>query len=252
MESTDNQYFIATHSAHFLDMPGVSIFHVHLENGQTVVEKIISDHQKSEICDDLGYRASDLLQTNCIIWVEGPSDRIYLNHWIRTKDSGLTEGIHYSIMFYGGRLLSHLAYDDKEVDEFITLQRLNRHSAILIDSDKRKTTDEINQTKKRIMNEFTQGNGFVWITEGKEIENYIHKDILTQAMKSLYGDEIEILNSSRHRNVIEYKDRNSKKKLADKIKLAHNVSRHPAEFDVLNLGEKVDELIAFVKQSNGQ
>jgi len=102
------------------------------------------------------------------------------------------------------------------------------------------------------MNEFTQGNGFVWITEGKEIENYIHKDILTQAMKSLYGDEIEILNSSRHRNVIEYKDRNSKKKLADKIKLAHNVSRHPAEFDVLNLGEKVDELIAFVKQSNGQ
>lgn len=35
-------------------------------------------HNKG-ILDDLDVRASDLLQSNCIVWVEGPSDRIYFN-----------------------------------------------------------------------------------------------------------------------------------------------------------------------------
>ena len=55
-------------------------------------------------------RTSDIrlviLQANCVVWVEGPSDRIYLKHWIEAVTSELIEGLHYSIMFYGGRLLS--------------------------------------------------------------------------------------------------------------------------------------------------
>jgi len=82
-EKTNNQYFISTHSAHLLDTPGAAIFHVRLQDGQSRVDCALTDVQKSVICADLGYRASDLLQANCIIWVEGPSDRIYLNHWIR-------------------------------------------------------------------------------------------------------------------------------------------------------------------------
>ena len=68
--------------------------------------------EKSIICNDLGYKASDLLQTNSIIWVEGPSDRIYINFWLNEIDDSLVEGVHYSIMFYGGRLFSHLTADD--------------------------------------------------------------------------------------------------------------------------------------------
>ena len=61
------------------------------------------------------------MQANSVIWVEGPTDRIYLNHWIQPVDPALKEGLHYSIMFYGGRLLSHLTANDPEVDEFISL-----------------------------------------------------------------------------------------------------------------------------------
>ncbi len=32
--------------------------------------------ERRQICDDLGCRASDILQANAVIWVEGPSDRI--------------------------------------------------------------------------------------------------------------------------------------------------------------------------------
>ncbi|MEZ4770015.1 MAG: hypothetical protein R2844_16480, partial [Caldilineales bacterium] len=74
-------------------------------------------------------RASDILQANCIIWVEGPSDRIYLKHWLRTIAPELDEGIQFSIMFYGGRLLSHLSADDAEIDEFISLRKINQNLA---------------------------------------------------------------------------------------------------------------------------
>ena len=90
------------------------------------------------ICVDLGYRASDLLQANCIIWVEGPSDRIYLKYWLKAYDPDLVEGVHYTIMFYGGRLLRHLSADDEEIDEFINLRRINQNLVIIIDSDRKK------------------------------------------------------------------------------------------------------------------
>lgn len=37
----------------------------------------------ADALDDLGVKASDLLQANGIIWVEGPSDRAYIHLKIR-------------------------------------------------------------------------------------------------------------------------------------------------------------------------
>lgn len=85
-ESTDNQYFFTTHSAHLLDAVESEILYVTQCNGASVVNSISSTKEKSRICNDLGYKASDILQANCIIWVEGPSDRIYLNYWLASID----------------------------------------------------------------------------------------------------------------------------------------------------------------------
>ena len=38
---------------------------------------------KSELLNDLDIRVSDLVQTNRIIWVEEPSDRIYVKRWLQ-------------------------------------------------------------------------------------------------------------------------------------------------------------------------
>ncbi|ROT44386.1 ATP-binding protein [Pusillimonas sp. NJUB218] len=75
---TTNQYFIATHSAVLIDTPGAATFHVSLVDGQTTVRPASTPSERYRICSDLGYRASDIVQANSIIWVEGPSDRIYL------------------------------------------------------------------------------------------------------------------------------------------------------------------------------
>jgi predicted ATP-dependent endonuclease of OLD family len=202
LDKTTNQYFITTHSAHLLDTPDASVFHTKYQEGQTIVEPVYTASDKSQDCVDLGYRASDLLQANSVIWVEGPSDRIYLNHWIRANAPELIEGIHYSIMFYGGRLLSHLTALDPEVDEFISLKRLNRFISIVIDSDKSSSQARINDTKTRIKKEFNDGSGSAWITKGREIENYIDITVLQNAVKAVHPSVAKFDGSDAYDDVL--------------------------------------------------
>jgi hypothetical protein len=139
-EKTTNQYFISTHSPALMDAPGAEIYHVRMNAGSSLVERVTSNKQRSAVCEDLGYHPSDLLQANCVIWVEGPSDRIYLKHWVTQTAPHLIEGVHFSLMFYAGRLSSHLSYEDTDslLADFISLRKLNRRGCIVIDSDRQK------------------------------------------------------------------------------------------------------------------
>lgn len=187
--STSNQYFVATHSAHMLDSSVGSIFHMTLGPEGSDVTFAGSPKDRAEICADLGYQPSDLVQANAIVWVEGPSDRIYVRHWIELLDPSLIEGTHYSIMFYGGRLLSHLSPNDEDVDDFISLRRMNRSMAILIDSDKISPQKRINDTKARVRDQFdNDGPGFAWITAGYTIENYLPVPLLQTAISETRRD----------------------------------------------------------------
>lgn len=188
-DHTSNQYLITTHSSSLIDTQIAEIYHIQLVNGESLVNRVTSDRDKSSICEDLGYHPSDLVQANCIIWVEGPSDRIYLKKWINELEPHLVEGIHYSIMFYGGRLSSHLTGKDvdEDIETFISLRRLNRRMVIIIDSDKQSSHFRINETKKRLKEEFDKGPGFAWITSGREIENYIDEGIVYETIKVVHS-----------------------------------------------------------------
>ncbi|MCR8550391.1 AAA family ATPase [Salipiger sp. P9] len=80
IDNTSSQYFIATHSSAFVDTPNANVFHVTNDGQQTRIHPAVTGQDRTSILDDLGYQASDILQTNSVIWVEGPSDRTYLNH----------------------------------------------------------------------------------------------------------------------------------------------------------------------------
>jgi predicted ATPase len=183
--NTRNQYLIATHSAAFIDQKDATIFRVWQQDNVTRIRRAASRQQRHEICGDLGYRASDILQSNAVIWVEGPSDRIYINHWLAQVAPELEESLHYSIMFYGGRLLSHLTAND-EITEFIKLRDLNRNLAIVIDSDRKAAGNDINATKQRVIKEIGS-TGFAWLTGGREIENYIPHKRLQEAVSQTVG-----------------------------------------------------------------
>jgi predicted ATPase len=248
---TDNQYFFTTHSAHLLDTPGSAVFHVRVHEGASCVEPATNPAQKAEVCADLGYRAADLLQANCVIWVEGPTDRIYINSWINAVDRTLIEGIHYSIMFYGGRLLSHLTADDPEVTDFISLRKINRYIAIVMDSDKNSAHSKLNDTKRRIRKEFDEGPGFAWVTKGREIENYLPPSQVLDALKVIYPDT-KRLNAQGQFDFIYHFRTNSRKLVTkvDKVKLAHTVAEGEIDLTPLDLRVMVERLVRFIKESN--
>jgi hypothetical protein len=251
-EKTNNQYFITTHSAHLLEMSGAAIFHVRHHDGVSAVDPAYTPTAKAAICADLGYRASDLLQANCVIWVEGPSDRIYLNHWISAQKPDLIEGIHYSIMFYGGRLLSHLSANDPEINDFISLRRLNRYICILMDSDKRSKYATVNATKNRIKAEFARGPGFAWITKGREIENYVPPKILFAAIQKVDANAAELARAGQYDRMLDYQRNGSKQVVTkvDKVKVARAVASQPADFDVLDLKRRITQVVDFIKAAN--
>lgn len=174
--------FLTTHSNIPLNMfvkdEEAQIIHVFKEENYVNTKRIFELIDSNSVLDDIGVQASDIMQSNAIIWVEGPSDRVYINKWINLSSKGkLVEGEHYQILFYGGRLLSHLTGNDEEL-ELINLFKANRHSIIVMDSDKKSKHGRINATKKRIKNEFADREGIAWITKGREIENYVANNVL--------------------------------------------------------------------------
>ena len=133
----------------------------------------------------MGYKASDLFQTNYILWVEGASDKIYFNYWLKKMDPTLKEGQHYSIMFYGGPNFKHfLYYKDKEFD-LTFLKTLNQNFGIYIDSDRKNQSEPIHEKKQAIEQSFTQNGLFCWLTEYREIENYIPFETFEKAVKKV-------------------------------------------------------------------
>jgi hypothetical protein len=250
---TVNQYFIATHSASFIDTPDAAIFHVSNDGVQTDIKESILRRERFAICVDHGTRASDIVQSNAVIWVEGPSDRVYVQHWIEAVAPELQEGIHYSIMFYGGRLLSHLSADDDDVKEFIGLRSLNQNLAILIDSDKSSQNDTLNQTKLRLLTEFKRGPSVAWITAGREIENYIHHGVLQEAVKTVHSEKYGRAGSGGiHDHSLYYrrKDDDKIEKIMDKVKVAKIVCRQPADLSKLDLHERIQDVANMIRQAN--
>jgi predicted ATPase len=253
---TKNQYFIATHSASLIDTPGAAIFHARSINGKTTIQYATTSSSKYDICRDLGYKASDILQSNAVIWVEGPSDRIYIRHWLQAKNPSLQEGIDYSIMFYGGRLLSHLSIEEKnnesEINKFIELKKLNRNSAIIIDSDRSKAKESINETKARIAAE-SEKDGFSWITAGREIENYIDKETLSTALAKRYKNYKERLKTGQYDHALPFKDSTGKKiENIDKVGIANIVCENLPNLEVLDLKDKITKLAEFIEKANSK
>jgi hypothetical protein len=145
-------------------------------------------------------------------------------------------------MFYGGRLLCHLSAGDSEIEDFISLSHLNRNPAILIDSDKSSDEDNINDTKNRILNEFNNIPAFCWLTAGREIENYVSETTFRESLNALSEG------SSRGRRYGQYEKILPKD--FDKLRFARKVTEQDANLDVLDLREKIDGLVEYIRAAN--
>ncbi len=167
--------FLTSHSpvaidaiAREVDAQIVRVIHSELANESTV-EKCKLGPQGNSILDDLGARASDVLQANVVVWLEGPSDAIYLRKWIEVwSDGEIVPDLHYQCVFYGGSVRSHLSFDDPELAErIIQAFRVNRNAIFIGDSDKKTENSDLKPDLIRVASEL-RDKGLVWITAGKK------------------------------------------------------------------------------------
>ncbi|QFT84474.1 hypothetical protein FIU88_05705 [Halomonas sp. THAF12] len=256
-EETSNQYFIATHSPSLIDDEESTVFRAYLDNmNSTKFLKIFSEGDKAKAVFDLGYRPSDLIQSNFIVWVEGPSDRVYLKEWIRLVDESLVEGVHYSVMFYGGRLLSHLTAsgeleDGDDGEGLIRLLKINRRVCVLIDSDKKKSGDSLNPTKLRVIGELKESGGLSWVTGGKEIENYVPREVMGWALEKVYKKFSVRHRVGQYQNVLHFRGKDGEVyKNVDKVKVAKAAVDIGLDLDVLDLRCRAQELVSAIRQAN--
>ncbi|MGR9319798.1 ATP-dependent nuclease (plasmid) [Rhizobium leguminosarum] len=185
------QVFLSTHSPSLINPSVTEALNAVVFRAVGTRVSLLEDRR--DVLDDLGVSSADLAQANGVIWVEGPSDRIYINRWIQlyAHNKGFApwiEGINYQVAFYGGALLKYLTLEDQDQEgsDLVSIRALNRKFFIVMDRDKDsfdETVGEKQTSKHRLFDEARALAGekgstsvlspLVWITEGYTIEDYL-------------------------------------------------------------------------------
>jgi predicted ATPase len=173
------QAFVATHSNHLLDVvdPSVAIFGLRCDSaGHRSVQRL--DVGDVALLADLGVRPSSIAACNCVIWVEGPSDAIFIRSWLRQLHHELREWEHYTFAFFGGSLLEHIGVDSPE--KLVRLIRVNPSCFVVADSDRDDETHPLGKGYLQCLrSEIDEDH--LWITSGREVENYVSDRVLRLA-----------------------------------------------------------------------
>jgi len=162
----DYQYFLTTHSNHFLDitldLQNVSVytFIKELETAEkkerdATFEITNVSNEDRRALELLGVRNSSVFLSNCTIWVEGITDRRYLSHFLElyqmkieeeatknaTAISIFKEDLHFSFVEYGGSNITHWSFLDNE-DDAIRVESLCGKLFLITDKDNSKAKSE--------------------------------------------------------------------------------------------------------------
>jgi putative ATP-dependent endonuclease of OLD family len=217
-------FFVTTHSNAVIDLfakeDEAQILHVVHDGEEAKVRPVSTYLHQCRVLDDLDVRASDLLQANVLVWVEGPSDRLYFNRWIELWSGGmLKEQVHYQCVWYGGSLLADVTFGPGDMaprdpaasdpcEGLLTALRVNRHAVVLMDSDRRDAGDPLKPRVERVCQELREIDGVAWVTAGREVENYIPVQALQEAIGTpelsaagQYADVFEHLGGRKQRKV---------------------------------------------------
>jgi len=197
-------FFISTHSNNIVDTSIVDPAQISLYTINKLRKGDISDEHLSnefpyysitkvpslppETLRELGVKPSSMLMTNGIIWVEGPSDIVYIDALLQAyqiKTFGelrFIRGIHYEFMMYGGSLLRFYGNSTKDkvqndslrsLSELVTMFKINPNYFVVFDSDMVNGVDTSSfaQSKIEIYNNLEQDKRW-FDTEIRTIEDY--------------------------------------------------------------------------------
>ena len=166
------QIICVTHSPIFLDPSFVDTIILNQHVNGSIEPKILTSKEVDMALSDLGSSGIDLLLYDVIIWVEGPSDVIYLRNWVNlvAKDLGIKLSSQIGFLAYGGDSVKNLNIGE--------VKKINRKSIFVVDSDKESENDTLIQKSIDLQKECNNHDTYCWITYKREIENYIPVNLL--------------------------------------------------------------------------
>ncbi len=207
------QVFLTTHSSEFLDITldsnDISVFRCSksLPGGtedQRLAEVTITALSTGDrpILKELGIRNSSLMLSNCTIWVEGITDRMYLRRYLElymehlakpptaTPAKRFLEDVHYSFVEYGGANITHWSFlEDGSGEKKIDVDRLCGELLLVMDRDDENCQHK-NEKREKLMR--VLGDGRFCPLQSREIENLLPPKAVLHAVKSRLRKEIKL------------------------------------------------------------
>lgn len=192
----NHQYFITTHSNIVLDTSAdtnikMSIFkfkkvnNINDNDGKPFLVEQCNNGDVS-LLNELGVRNSSVFLSNCSIWVEGITDRLYLKHYLELyykknpKEKVYRENIDYTFIEYGGGNVVHFNFDEKIDDSnSINAKYINNKIFLIADNDNTKPRTKKASRKEKYKD--LLGNNFYELS-AIEIENLITYETLKQIL----------------------------------------------------------------------
>lgn len=276
------QYFITTHSNHFLDITldfsGISIYTLrkeldeeyHDEKEPRFLIENLSQGDMSAL-ELLGVRNSSVFLSNCTIWVEGITDRLYFRRYLELYYDHLKEekkefiefkeDFHYSYVEYSGGNITHWSFLDKE-ELPMNAERLCGKLFLIADKDQGK--EERHEKLREVL-----GDRFC-LLECREVENLLSKKVLLKVIEEYEKEDPDIIEDFED---TDYKDASlgkfideklkDKKRdgsyaaksgtVSDKIGFCKKAIKHTAEWNDLSEETKVicERIYKFISETNG-
>lgn len=205
LNETDHFYFFTTHSNHLVDMVD--------ESSDVMIQKFQKrqdpETQESyfqiDQCDrdrdllaQLGVRPSSVYLSNCTIWVEGITDRLYIHRYMQrylqylkdeksalyAKYQRFMPNYHYSFVEYQGGNLTHWNFDPKTAQDCDNNCGLNAdwvcsNALLIADGDIKGKSDRVEVLEGQLGNRF-------FLLECKEIENTLPTNLIVSVAKDLF------------------------------------------------------------------
>lgn len=273
------QFFLTTHSNHLLDISSdyekINIFALYPEQNELskkfVIEIVSNDDFKPY--ELLGVRNSSLLLSNCTIWVEGITDRLYINKYLELylnseewKDTIFKEDIHYSFIEYSGNNITHWSFLENE--NSINYKALTKKVFLIADNDNPKEGSSKSKRHEKLKESL---NDNFYLLDSLEIENtlslHVLKNTVAEIERKTLGNLVfspDIKDDKTYRSVKLGKfldDRISDKKIkfsdisgtiGIKIKFCKTALKYLTSYEDLSTEAKdlAKKLADFIKNSN--
>ncbi len=173
-KSKKNQIFISTHSPNFIDNSNIESMNLvtKTKDKGTEIKKLGKDN-KYKVIYELGFKLSDVLQADLIVFTEGPSD-IHIFKTFMEKCNHHPEKFNISFLSLGGDTARHINIDD--------LIKINKNFVIILDSEKKAKNNPIEPWRIDLKRKVEQKGRKCIILKRRSIENYLSSHAMAKVL----------------------------------------------------------------------